>query len=81
VSYSSPSPGLQSQEYRSSVSAYTLAIRLMPTAAAAYSNRAAAYLKLKQYKEAEADCTKALEIDPLYKKVRSNGLLMARKLL
>lgn len=41
----------------------------MPTAAAAYSNRAAAYLKLKQYKEAEVDCTKALEIDPLYKKV------------
>ncbi|GAQ79663.1 hypothetical protein KFL_000350180 [Klebsormidium nitens] len=65
----------KSKEYQGSIAAYTLAIRLLPSLESAFCNRAAAHLKLKQYKEAEADCTEALKIDPGYlKALRRRGM-------
>jgi DnaJ family protein C protein 7 len=46
-----------------SLLAYTEAINLSPDAATYYTNRAAAYLMVLQYKEALNDCEKAIAID------------------
>ena len=46
-----------------SLLAYTEAINLSPDAATYYTNRAAAYLMVLQYKEALNDCDKAIAID------------------
>ena len=42
------------------------AIRLKPDLARAYNARAYAYLRLRDYKNALADCDQALRIDPKY---------------
>jgi hypothetical protein len=46
---------------------YSSSLALAPTCLA-YANRAMAELKLGQFREAEADCTQALRLDPLYVK-------------
>eukprot|EP00879_Flechtneria_rotunda_P013176 GHRR01013761.1.p1 GENE.GHRR01013761.1~~GHRR01013761.1.p1 ORF type:complete len:636 (+),score=276.88 GHRR01013761.1:119-2026(+) len=46
--------------YAEAVEEYTLAIGLNPDMVAGYTNRAAAYLKLKQWGYAEVDCATAL---------------------
>mmetsp|Transcript_17496 Transcript_17496/g.34397 ORF Transcript_17496/g.34397 Transcript_17496/m.34397 type:complete len:565 (-) Transcript_17496:310-2004(-) len=47
---------------------YTRAIGFNPKSAAAYSNRAMALLKLKDYSSSEMDCCSALELDPQHVK-------------
>lgn len=51
----------RAKEYDASIECYTLAISFSPRAAHLYANRAAAYLKVKQFEFAEKDCTSALE--------------------
>jgi tetratricopeptide (TPR) repeat protein len=48
--------------YADAVEEYTLAVRLDPAAVPAYTNRAAAYLKLKEWQAAVADCDLALAL-------------------
>jgi hypothetical protein len=47
------------------VERYTLSLALNPTNAAVRGNRAAAYLKLRLWAEAAADCDAALEADDI----------------
>lgn len=48
--------------YGDAVEEYTMAIGLHPEQVAYYTNRAAAYLKLKQWEYAAVDATSALNI-------------------
>eukprot|EP00124_Ichthyophonus_hoferi_P001770 Ihof_evm3s102 gene=Ihof_evmTU3s102 len=52
------------QEYYKAVDMYAKAIELSSTEPAYLTNRAAALLMLKKYKEAIDDCTRALALDP-----------------
>ena len=56
------------KDYDGALRLYTRAIQLEPTNHTFYSNRAATYLALKQYRKAIADCEKALELKPLFVK-------------
>ncbi|KAL2622202.1 hypothetical protein R1flu_002407 [Riccia fluitans] len=51
------------QDYPKAVSHYSEAIRLDGQNATYYSNRAAAYLQMCSFQQAEADCTKAISLD------------------
>lgn len=50
-------------DYAAAVKSYTICLGLKKQNAVAFSNRAMAYLKLKEYHNAEIDCTSALAID------------------
>ncbi|CUE96193.1 stress-inducible protein STI1, putative [Bodo saltans] len=54
----------KADKFPEAVAAYTEAIKRNPTEHTAYSNRAAAYLKLGAYNEALEDCEKCLAIKP-----------------
>ena len=49
---------LSAKKYADAVSSYSEAVRLWPTNAVYYSNRAAAYTHMQMYDEAMADCRK-----------------------
>ncbi|GFS32332.1 translocon at the outer membrane of chloroplasts 64-III [Actinidia rufa] len=51
------------KQYQKAISFYTEAIKLSGNNATYYSNRAAAYLELGSFLQAEADCTKAISLD------------------
>ncbi|PSR84683.1 Outer envelope protein [Actinidia chinensis var. chinensis] len=51
------------KHYQKAISFYTEAIKLSGNNATYYSNRAAAYLELGSFLQAEADCTKAISLD------------------
>ncbi|XP_026386779.1 outer envelope protein 64, chloroplastic-like [Papaver somniferum] len=51
------------KQWQKAIGFYTEAIKLNGKNAAYYSNRAAAYLELGSYLQAEADCTKAISLD------------------
>eukprot|EP01041_Mallomonas_annulata_P010720 gene10720-22385_t len=51
------------KDYLGAAAAYTKAIEIDPENASLYTNRAAAYLMVLQYKDASDDCTKAISID------------------
>lgn len=51
------------RQWNKAVTYYTEAIKLNDTKATYYSNRAAAYLELGCFQEAEKDCTQAISID------------------
>lgn len=55
----------KASKFEDAVQMYSRAIYLDGNNPIYYSNRAMALMKLGRYDEAEADCTKALEIDPL----------------
>lgn len=57
----------QAGYYTDAISCYTQSVELQPTSIA-YANRAMSKLRLKQYTEAEQDCTAALQLDPSYVK-------------
>lgn len=48
--------------YADAVEEYTLSVSLDPAAVPVYTNRAAAYLKLKEWQAAAADCDMALTL-------------------
>lgn len=56
------------KQWNKAVSYYTEAIKLNDANAAYYSNRAAAYLELGCYQQAEEDCSKAISLDKKYVK-------------
>ena len=56
----------KAKEFRSAIDAYTLSLTLDPQSAPVHANRAAAYMKLKRWDDAEADCTAALTCEPGY---------------
>ncbi|XP_057465351.1 translocon at the outer membrane of chloroplasts 64-like [Actinidia eriantha] len=51
------------KQYQKAISFYTEAIKLSGNNATYYSNRAAAYLELGSFLQAEADCTNAISLD------------------
>ncbi|XP_057803998.1 outer envelope protein 64, mitochondrial [Salvia miltiorrhiza] len=56
------------KQWNKAVSFYTEAIKLNDANATYYSNRAAAYLELGCYQQAEEDCSKAISLDKKYVK-------------
>ena len=62
---------LSAKNFADAVSSYSEAVRLWPTNAVYYSNRAAAYTHMQMYEEAIADCTKAVELKPDFSKAYS----------
>lgn len=54
----------KSDKFPEAVAAYTEAIKRLPTEHTAYSNRAAAYLKLGAYNDALKDAEKCIELKP-----------------
>ncbi|KAF2069763.1 hypothetical protein CYY_008915 [Polysphondylium violaceum] len=51
------------QKYKESIECYTSAIQMDPTNSILYSNRAMAYIKLKNFNQAEVECTRCLNLD------------------
>ncbi|EPS65294.1 hypothetical protein M569_09478, partial [Genlisea aurea] len=58
------------QRFNDAVDCYSRSIALSPTAAA-FANRAMAYIKLKRFRDAENDCSEALDLDDRYIKAYS----------
>lgn len=56
------------KNFELAIDKYTEAIKVLPTNAVYYANRAAAYTNLKQYDKAVEDATTAIKIDPNYSK-------------
>ena len=56
------------KKFELAVEKYTEAIKVLPTNAVYYANRAAAYTNLQKYDEAVKDATTAIKIDPNYSK-------------
>ena len=54
--------------FASAVKSYTTCLGMKVNNYVAFSNRAMAYIKLKEYGKAEKDCTCALSIDPMHVK-------------
>ncbi|TVU00832.1 hypothetical protein EJB05_53731, partial [Eragrostis curvula] len=52
------------KQWQKAVNFYTEAIKLNGKVATYYSNRAAAFLELASYRQAEADCSSAIDLDP-----------------
>ena len=59
---------LAKQDHQGACDKYTEAIKLNPTNAIYYANRAATHINLKRYREAVADCRSSIEIDENYPK-------------
>ena len=53
----------KASEYKTASLHYTHSLRLQQNNAIVYANRGMCYLKLKQYRQALADCTAAIQID------------------
>ncbi|KAK4778593.1 hypothetical protein SAY86_006121 [Trapa natans] len=51
------------KQWQKAISFYTEAIKLSSSNATYYNNRAAAFLELGSFLQAEADCTKAISLD------------------
>ncbi|XP_047204696.1 mitochondrial import receptor subunit TOM34 [Girardinichthys multiradiatus] len=50
-------------EHKKAIEKYTQSLKLNPSEATTYTNRALCYLLVKQYRDAVRDCTEALRID------------------
>ena len=58
----------KAQQYKEAIDLYTDALKRNPKAHAVMSNRAAAYMKMGAYDEAEKDCKKCLDVEPTFVK-------------
>eukprot|EP00798_Chlamydomonas_sp_ICE-L_P013753 gene13753-19657_t len=58
----------RAKEFAPAVERYTVSLGYWPEAAPVHGNRAAAYIKLKMWAEAEADCNAALALDSAFVK-------------
>ncbi|XP_010544206.1 PREDICTED: RNA polymerase II-associated protein 3 isoform X2 [Tarenaya hassleriana] len=67
------------KKFNEAIDCYSRSIALSPTAVA-YANRAMAYLKIKRYREAEEDCTEALDLDDRYIKAYSRRATARKEL-
>ncbi|KYQ99856.1 hypothetical protein DLAC_03809 [Tieghemostelium lacteum] len=52
------------QKYKEAIEYYSMSIQLDSTNSVLYANRAFAYIKLKNYTQAEVDCNRCLNLDP-----------------
>lgn len=59
---------LAQKRFKEAVDAYSEAIRIDPTCAVYYANRAAAYASLSDHEKSAEDAQRSVEIDPLYAK-------------
>ncbi|KAJ6384648.1 hypothetical protein OIU78_027864 [Salix suchowensis] len=67
------------KKYKEAIEFYSRSIALSPTAVA-FANRAMAYLKIKRFREAEDDCTEALNLDDRYIKAYSRRATTRKEL-
>ncbi|CAH8304441.1 unnamed protein product [Eruca vesicaria subsp. sativa] len=67
------------KKFNEAIDCYSRSIALSPNAVA-FANRAMAYLKIKRYREAEADCTEALNLDDRYIKACSRRATARKQL-
>ncbi|KAK3140824.1 hypothetical protein QOZ80_5AG0406330 [Eleusine coracana subsp. coracana] len=67
------------KKFSEAIDCYSRSIGLSPTAVA-FANRAMAYLKLRRFKEAEDDCTEALDLDDRYIKAYSRRITARKEL-
>ncbi|CAN6326579.1 unnamed protein product [Urochloa humidicola] len=67
------------KKFAEAIECYSRSIGLSPTAVA-FANRAMAYLKLRRFKEAEDDCTEALNLDDRYIKAYSRRITARKEL-
>ncbi|KAL6865365.1 hypothetical protein ACP4OV_016516 [Aristida adscensionis] len=67
------------KKFAEAIDCYSRSIGLSPTAVA-FANRAMAYLKLRRFKEAEEDCTEALNLDDRYIKAYSRRITARKEL-
>lgn len=67
------------EEFNEAISCYSRSIISSPMAAA-YANRAAAYLKITGYLQAEIDCTEALKLDNHYMKAYARRAIAKKEL-
>ncbi|VVB00073.1 unnamed protein product [Arabis nemorensis] len=67
------------KKFNEAIDCYSRSIALSPNAVA-YANRAMAYLKIKRYREAEVDCTEALNLDDRYIKAYSRRATARKEL-
>eukprot|EP01060_Flectonema_neradi_P024447 TRINITY_DN332_c1_g1_i2.p1 TRINITY_DN332_c1_g1~~TRINITY_DN332_c1_g1_i2.p1 ORF type:complete len:548 (+),score=160.11 TRINITY_DN332_c1_g1_i2:154-1797(+) len=58
----------KTQKFKDAIDCYSEAIKRNPKAHAVYSNRAAAYIKMGAYDDAERDCNKCLKLEPTFTK-------------
>lgn len=58
----------RARDFEGAVAAYTRALEADPTSHILYSNRAAAYMGLNKHAEAQEDCAKCVELNPLFTK-------------
>lgn len=67
------------KKFTDAIECYSRSIGLSPTAVT-FANRAMAYLKLRRFKEAEDDCTEALNLDDRYIKAYSRRITARKEL-
>ncbi|RIA04267.1 hypothetical protein BRARA_K01511 [Brassica rapa] len=67
------------KKFNEAIDCYSRSIALSPNSVA-FSNRAMAYLKIKRYREAEVDCTEALNLDDRYIKAYSRRATARKQL-
>ena len=65
---------LKEEKYNEAVECYTKAIECDPTNHILYSNRSAAYIKLKDGEAALKDAEKAIELAPTWSRVRGKSI-------
>ena len=66
--------------YAESIEKYTEALKLKDDEPVLYANRAMAYLKLKQFKQAESDAQKCIDLDKSFLKAYDRGAMAAANL-
>jgi len=67
-------------EFDDAVICYTRSLRILPDNAIVLANRAMAYLRLKDFRKAEADCTKSMRLDPCYMKAVSRRAMARHRM-
>lgn len=67
------------KKFAEAIECYSRSIGLSPTAVT-FANRAMAYIKLRRFKEAEDDCTEALNLDDRYIKAYSRRITARKEL-
>ncbi|CAN1784445.1 RNA polymerase II-associated protein 3, partial [Linum perenne] len=67
------------KKFVEAIECYSRSIAFSPTAVA-YANRAMAYIKIKRFREAEDDCTEALNLDDRYIKAYSRRATARKEL-
>ena len=65
----------KSGSYEEAIEHYTQAINLQPDCAVYYGNRSAALMMVAKYSQALDDCTRSVQKDEKYTKVKINNLL------